>query len=118
MNVYGLPMAEYEILISEIIKGDESLLGAQTLVIRILESEDAEKVFEWLQEFREGEHLMFLSHNPDNTFAIRGTMFDMKEVNGGYYFRDLESYKSAFGSQNKEIFIEDVRELAESVERN
>lgn len=113
-SLYGIPFAEHEIIIDEILKGNEILLDAQALIVWMAESDDALEVFEWLEEFREGEHLFFLRYHPDkNWYSIRGNMFDMKKMGESYFYRDSEKgeFVSIFGSENADNFLEAIQEV-------
>lgn len=86
--LHGIPVANHEIVIDEIIKGNEILFNSAVLTVQMAESEDAYEVFEWLADSREGEHLLFLQHHPEkDIYSIRGNMFDMKKIGGAYYYR-------------------------------
>jgi hypothetical protein len=110
LNRLGIPQSEYEIHVDEVLMGDEFYTDAPALVMRVIESFDAPQK-EALAAYREGEHLLFLTRNPDNsTYGLRGSMFDMKRIGNSYNFMLDRVSASAFGSGDSEEFLLQVEE--------
>lgn len=103
----GIPMSEYSLNISQLFKGDE--LVEEGVILRVYEHEEV-MLRESLIDYRKGNHLFFLTLNPDNrTYALRGSMFDMKENEDSFYFMNNGFDSTAFGSKNKKQFLEEVQ---------
>ena len=109
LDMMGMPMSEYEVHIDEILKGGERLENVGLLRLRIYEDPQAHKN-PTLQEYRSGDHLLFLAENPDRkTYALRGTMFDMKEVNGKYAFKMNQATVTTLEDNDVESFTNYVK---------